>query len=178
MQKFFWYVLIVVLGLFVLRAPSLISIGLFSSALLLATFAGAFKKLPTDPHNKIRKQAKRISEITYKATINIPKEKFGLIEKLLYIDRLYRKKKIKKAEATYYKHILPKLVALQEKQLAIAEIPGQQGLLAKQDFEPKMEQAYTAVESWCDHRIKAYSKHLQLDSDIDTEVIVSLSKYL
>lgn len=178
MLRIIWYFVIGMIGIIALRFPSPPFFLLFILTVLIAIASGGLNAPPIDPHKKVRKQAKKITEITYKATINIPKTNSDLIDKLLYIDKLYQKKKISKAETSFYKHILPKLIALQEKQLAIAEIPGSEGQMAQSSFAPKMEQAYDAVEGWCDNRIKAYTNHLQLDSDIDKEVIVSLSKYL
>ena len=178
MIRLFWCIELLALGLLSLRAPVPPVLLLFFISLIIAVSTGGLSKPAADPRKKIRKQAKRINEITYKATINIPVTKNILIDKLLYIDKLYQKKKITKAETSFYSHILPKLIALQEKEMAFAEIPSTEGERAQSSFAPKMEEAYAAVETWCDNRIKAYSEKLELNSDIDKEVIVSLTKYL
>lgn len=178
MQRIIWYFVLGLIGIITLRFPSPPFILLFVVCVLFALASGGLAKVAVDPHKKVRKQAKRISETIYKATINIPKSEVSLIDKLLYIDKLYQKKKIDKGEVSFYKHILPKLIALQEKHIAISEIPGNEGQLAQSSFDPKMQEAYRAVEGWCDNRIKVYTERLQLNTDIDKEVIVSLTKYL
>jgi len=180
MQRYIWFGILGALTILFLRAPAPPTALFIGLVALIGGVTGGFKKQDYDPHKKIKikKQAKKITDIAYQATIGIPKNETGLIDKILYIDKLYRKKKIKKAESTFYKHILPKLVALKEKSNALAEIPGENGQQAQEQFAPKMLEAYRAVEDWCDHRIKAYSDHLTLDSEIDQEVLVKLTKYL
>jgi len=108
----------------------------------------------------------------------IPESHQALIDKIIFIDDLYNEEKVKKSKATFYEHILPKLVMFHDKQKQLADIPKARNAQSSLEDEEQDQAVYRAVEDWCDSRIKAYKENLTLDADIDKEVLIKLTKYL
>lgn len=173
MSKFLLYIAALISGLFTLRAPNPLTLVMFACCVGLI-YLNRDKQQIEIP--KLHPEA--MSDIAYQAAIDIPENHQALIDKIIFIDDLYREEKVTKSKTTFYEHILTKLVGFHAQQKQLAEIPKSRTEQSTLDEVDTDEHVYQAIEDWCDSRITAYKDNLTLNADIDKDVIIKLTKYL
>jgi len=172
MAKLLLYIAAIISALVTLRAPNILTLGMFFCC---AGLLYLNRNSQDDVMNALLPEA--MTDVAYNAALEIPERFKTLIEKIIFIDGLYREEKVIKSKATFYEHILPKLIHFHEKEKQLSEIPKTKEELSLEHLD-KNELVYQAVEDWCDERIKAYKENLSLNADIDKDVIIKLTKYL
>lgn len=173
MSKFLLYLAALISGLFTLRAPNPLTLVMFACCIGLIYLNRNKKEIELP---QLHPEA--MSDIAYQAAIDIPENHQALIDKIIFIDDLYREEKVKKSKATFYEHILPKMVRFHEQQKQLSQIPKSRTEESKNDDPNTDKLVYQAIEDWCDKRITAYKENLSLNADIDKDVIIKLTKYL
>jgi len=173
MSKFLLYLAALISGAITLRAPNLVTLAMFACCVALIYINRNQKDVDIP---KLHPEA--MSDIAYQAAIEIPKSHQSLIDKIIFIDDLYREEKVTKSKATFYDHILPKMVRFHDQQKELADIPKTRNEESTLEDLNNDTPVYQAIEDWCDNRITAYKENLTLNADIDKEVIIKLTKYL